>query len=97
MQFVFKSTYQVHHSLLWIFSSVGGGGWVCRETEEGGARDPERSQTTDVTAIYHSESMHQQLCARSIEDRLLLLLLHPLLPLSHFSVQSCMGTLCVYT
>lgn len=73
----------------------GGVGWGVgeRETEEGGVGDPETSRPTDLTAIYHSESMCQQLCACFMVDRLPL---PPSLPPPP-SVQSCMGTLCVCT
>lgn len=39
-----------------------------RQTEEGGAGDQETSQPIYLTAIYHSESMCQQLCACFMVD-----------------------------
>lgn len=74
----------------------GGGGRGKREGEGGGAGDQETSQPIYLTAIYHSESMCQQLC-----------LLHgrlppppclpPSLSLPPSPVQSCIGALCVCT
>lgn len=57
-----------------------------RQTEEGGAGDQETSQPIYLTAIYHSESMCQQLCACFMVDWLP----PPLL------VQSCIGALCLH-